>query len=68
MTVRNGYIGIEMIAWSCNLPGTLAHRRTRSLSCLRRRSAWASTFVVSLRLAKQGNVALGEVDFAMTPL
>ena len=46
------------------LPAPVAKAEdTKTHALLRRRSAWTSTFVASLELAKQGAVAMDQDDF-----
>ena len=50
------------------LPGRPSRPTIRSRRALRRRSAWASTFVAGLELAKQGDVVVRQRDPAFTPI
>jgi chromatin segregation and condensation protein Rec8/ScpA/Scc1 (kleisin family) len=45
------------------LPETVKAEPAKALSVLRRRSAWTSTFVAMLELAKQGVVELEQHEF-----
>jgi segregation and condensation protein A len=47
-----------------DVPEQADHESRRSL---RRRSAWSSTFMASLELARQGDVALGQGGFSSHP-